>query len=110
LKCGADVHFDNALANHCLSAKTCLKNIIEKNGKLLNFPLKNCGAPMITNDHPEINEADLLSPEQMKKQQILVGCAKCVFTVGRHDIQHATSTLLPDLQAGLLVKEASNES
>ena len=60
---GADIYFDSALGNLCLSAKTHLKNVIHKIEHLLNIPLKNYGAPMVTQDHPEIDESDLLAPE-----------------------------------------------
>ena len=90
---GADIYFDSALGNICLSAKTYLKNVIHKIEHLLNIPLKNYGAPMVTQDHPEIDESDFLAPEQVKLYQMLIGCAQWAVTLGRYDIQYATNTL-----------------
>ena len=55
--------------------------------------LKNYGSPMETGDHPEINETDLLAPQEISQYQMLVGCAQWTVTLGRYDVQYATNTL-----------------
>jgi hypothetical protein len=60
---------------------------------LLKITLKNYGAPMVTNDHPEIDETDLLEPEHIKIYQMLIGCAQWVIPIGRFNIQYSTNTL-----------------
>jgi hypothetical protein len=90
---GADIYFDNVLANYCMSTRTYLKNIVEKIETLLKIELKNYGSPMAPSDHPEIDDTDFLSPEQTKVYQMLIGCAQWAVTIGRYDIQYATNTL-----------------
>ena len=48
---------------------------------------------MITNYHPEIDESDLLNPQNIKIYQMLIGCAQWAVTLGRFDIQYATNTM-----------------
>jgi hypothetical protein len=72
------------------------KNTYSNNIKLLlKIMLKNCGAPMVTNDHSGRDENYLLvEPEHIKIYQMLVGCAQWAVTICRFDIQqHATNTL-----------------
>ena len=75
------------------SAKTYVKNVCEKIEKLLDISLKNYGSPMETGDHPEVDETDLLDPEQVSIYQMLIGCAQWAVTIGRFDIQYATITM-----------------
>ena len=48
---------------------------------------------MDAGDHPEQDESDLLSPEEITQYQMLIGCAQWAVTLGRFDIQYATNTL-----------------
>ena len=43
---------------------------------------ENYGAPMVTQDNPEIDESDFLTPEQVKVYQMLIGCAQWAVTLG----------------------------
>jgi hypothetical protein len=89
---GADISFDkNGYAQ--MSAKTYIKNVIERIETLLECTLKNYGSPMDTGDHPELDESDLLGPPNIQIYQMLIGCAQWAVTIGRFDIQYATNTL-----------------
>ena len=76
-----------------MSAKTYIKNTCEKIEGLFDVKLKNYGSPMETGDHPEIDESDLLDPEETTKYQMLVGCAQWAVSLGRYDIQYATNLM-----------------
>ena len=89
---GADISFnDNGYAQ--MSAKTYIKNVIERIEKLLECTLKNYGSPMDPGDHPELDESDLLPQQEVAIYQMLIGCAQWAVTLGRFDIQYATNTL-----------------
>ena len=90
---GADFYTDPKTKRYCMSAKTYIKNVIEKIEKLLGKPLKNYGAPMVTDDHPEIDETDFMDTVGHKIYQMLIGCAQWAVTIGRFDIQYATNSL-----------------
>ena len=89
---GADLSVDRS-GEMTMSAKTYLKNIVDKIEDIIGQPLKNYGAPMVTTYHPEIDESDLLDPNFIKIYQMLIGCAQWAVTIGRYDIQYATNTL-----------------
>ena len=48
---------------------------------------------MEVGDHSEMDESDLLPPDQIPIYQMLIGCAQWAITIGRFDIQYATITL-----------------
>ena len=76
-----------------ISAKTYLKNVTDKIKKLLDTKLQNYGSPMDVGDHPEMDESDLLPPDQVSIYQMLIGCAQWAVTIGRFDVQYATNTM-----------------
>ena len=90
---GADMLFNESTQCWEMSARTYIKNICEKIEKLFGITLKNYGSPMETGDHPEIDETDLLAPQEISQYQMLVGCAQWTVTLGRYDVQYATNTL-----------------
>ena len=48
---------------------------------------------METGDHPEVDDSDLLPPDDIAIYQMLIGSAQWAVTLGRVDIQYATNTL-----------------
>ena len=90
---GADIYQDENTAQTCISARTYLKNIIPKIEETTSTTLKNYGAPMITDYHPELDDSPLLDAKGVKIYQMLIGCAQWAVTLGRYDIQYATNTL-----------------
>ena len=48
---------------------------------------------MLTDYHPELDESDLVSLEDASKYRAIIGSLNWVITLGRFDVQYATSTL-----------------
>jgi hypothetical protein len=90
---GADLTQDPHTKNWSMSAKTYIKNVCEKIENLLGITLKNYGSPMVTNDHPELDETDFLDEKGIKIYQMLIGSAQWAVTLGRYDIQYTTNTM-----------------
>ena len=90
---GADMSFNSDTQNWELSARTYINNVCSKIESLFEVKLKNYGSPMEVGDHPEVDESDLLTPAEITRYQMLVGCAQWAVTIGRFDIQYATNTL-----------------
>jgi hypothetical protein len=90
---GADLTQDPHTKNWSMSAKTYIKNVCEKIENLLGITLKNYGSPMVTNDHPELDETDFLNEKGIKIYQMLIGSAQWAVTLGRYDIQYTTNTM-----------------
>jgi len=76
-----------------LSAKTCLKNVCDKIERLYEVKLRNYGSPLEAGYHPEIDETPLLSPNEVTKYRMLIGCAQWAVTLGRYDVMFAVSTM-----------------
>jgi hypothetical protein len=90
---GADMCINPEYGYWQISAKTYITNTCEKIEKLFEVKLKNYGSPMETGDHPEMDQTDLLDPEETTKYQMLVGCAQWAVSLGRYDIQFATNLM-----------------
>ena len=82
---GADLSTDST-GYWTLSAKTCIRNVVETIESLMGITFKNYGAPMVTDYHPELNESDLLDTDYIKIYQMLISCAQWAVTIGRLDI------------------------
>ena len=76
-----------------LSAKTYLKNVIEKFETRFEGPLRQYTCPMDENYHPEVDETPFCTPDQASLFRALVGSANWAITLGRFDIAYATNTL-----------------
>jgi hypothetical protein len=76
-----------------MSAKTYIKSICDKIELVCETKLKNYGSPLEKGDHPEMDDSDLLPPDEISKYQMLCGCAQWAVTTCRFDIQYATNTL-----------------
>jgi hypothetical protein len=77
----------------CLSAKTYIKNVCDKIEKLFDVKLKNYGSPLESGDHPEMDESDLLTGEEISMYQMLVGSGQWAVTLARFDIQFAVNSM-----------------
>ncbi len=75
------------------SAKTYIKNISERTEKLFETCLKSWDSPIIADYHPELDTNPLLEGSEVAKYQMLIECLNWIFTLGRFDVQYATSTL-----------------
>ena len=76
-----------------LSAKTYLKNVCDKIERLYEVKLRNYGSPLEAGYHPETDETPLLSPNEVTKYRMLIGCAQWAVTLGRYDVMFAVSTM-----------------
>jgi hypothetical protein len=90
---GADVELNDKTKKWSMFAKTYIKNVTERIEGLLEIKLKCYGSPMITDDHPELDESELLVGKEISIYQMLIGCAQWAITLGRFDIQFATNTM-----------------
>jgi len=89
---GADLYVDTK-GYQCIGAKTFIKTTCDKIEKKLEVVLKNYVAPLVAGDHPEVDESELLTPQDITKYQMLCGCAQWAVSLGRWDIQYATNTM-----------------
>jgi hypothetical protein len=85
---GADMFLNPETGLWEMSAKTYVKNVCDKIEKLFGKELKAYGSPMEPEDHPELDDSELLSVEDIPKYQMLIGCAQWAVTLGRCDIQY----------------------
>ena len=90
---GADMEYDRERKCWTKSAKTYIKNVVDKIEKLFDRKLKNVGSPLDAGDHPELDETDFLDEDETRKYQMLIGSAQWAITLGRYDIQQATNLL-----------------
>ena len=76
-----------------LSAATYLKNVIPKLENLVGKVISKYSSPMQLNFHPELDESDLLDQEGASKYRCFIGSLNWTITLGRFDIQYATSSM-----------------
>ena len=55
--------------------------------------LTKSSMPMAAGDHPEIDDSEVLSDDDHRKFQMLIGIMNWVVTIGRLDIAFATMSL-----------------
>ena len=76
------------------SAETYLKNTLPKLTEMLNIKqFSKYKTPFNENYHPELDDTDFLCPKDISKYKSLIGSANWLVTLGRFDIQYATSTM-----------------
>jgi hypothetical protein len=73
----------------------CKKYLVEAIKRVENIfgSLKKYSCPSETGDHPELDSTPLLSDDEHRKYQMLIGILVWVVTIGRIDVAHATSSL-----------------
>jgi hypothetical protein len=76
-----------------VSAHTYIQNICAKIETLTKSPLKSYDSPMAPSDHPELDDTNLVDPEDHGIYRMLIGSAQWVITLGRFDIMYAVSVL-----------------
>ena len=82
-----------------ISAHTYITNVVDKLQRLTNSTFKTHRTPMDNNYHPELDDTDLLDDQQASIYRTIMGSAQWAVTLGRFDVQHATSTLSRHNQA-----------
>ncbi len=77
----------------CIGCKKYLKEAVLRVEKMYPESLKKILVPMTSSDHPELHDTTILSNDQHKKYQMLIGMLNWIVTIGRLDVCHATSSL-----------------
>ena len=81
---------DNVL---CFGPKKYIKKMLEAYEKLFDEKPKKASSPLEKNDHPELDESNILSLEDQKKYQSMIGALQWVVSLGRFDIAVAVMTM-----------------
>jgi hypothetical protein len=76
-----------------LSARTYIKNTVERFELMFGGELRLQKSPMVETYHPETDDTPLLDATSAAKYRALVGSANWAVTLGRFDIQYATQTM-----------------
>ena len=88
-----DGYWDKMGVTTAISAKTYIKNSIERFEKLFERELSKENLPISQGDHPELDNSPLCSPAQATKFRSLIGSANWLITLGRFDIAFAVQSL-----------------
>ena len=70
-----------------------VKKMVESYEQLFGERPKQYNSPLERNDHPELDDSELLSPEDITKYQSMVGAAQWLVSLGRFDIACAVMTM-----------------
>ena len=76
----------------CIGCRTYIKEGIRRIEAIFGS-LQKRDIPMVTGDHPEMDETDILSDDEHTKYQMLIGMLNWIVTLGRIDIAYAVSSL-----------------
>ena len=80
--------------SEALSAETYISNALPKLAKICGLDsFKKSNIPFGEEYHPELDESELLPPQQISIYQSLIGSANWIITLGRFDIAYAINTL-----------------
>ena len=88
-----DQHWKDDGVGIALSAKTYIKNVIPKFELLFGETFHPVKTPMAEDYHPEIDDSPLLNDMDIAKFRSIIGSANWIITLGRFDINYATSAL-----------------
>ena len=76
----------------CFGCKKYIKEAIVRIESMFGT-LPKSSVPMISGDHPEMDDSEVLDDETHRKFQMLIGIMNWVVTIGRLDIAYATMSL-----------------
>jgi transposase InsO family protein len=79
--------------HRAISAHTYIQNICTKIENLIKSPLKSYDSPMAPSDHPELDDTNLVEPEDHGIYRMLIGSAQWIISLGRFDIMYSVSVL-----------------
>ena len=88
-----DEHWTIANVNMAFSAKTYIKNVIPKFESLFGETFKTVRTPMAEDYHPEMEDSPFLSNDDAARFRSVIGSLNWVITLGRFDVNYATSAL-----------------
>ena len=81
---------DNVL---CFGPKRYTKKMLQAYETIHNEKPKKYSSPIEKNDHPELDESELLSIDGQKQYQSMIGALQWVVSLGRFDIATAVMTM-----------------
>ena len=88
-----DQHWKEDGVGIALSSKTYIKNVVPKFESLFGETFRTFKTPMAEEYHPEIDDSPLLDDLHIAKFRSIIGSANWIITLGRFDINYATSAL-----------------
>ena len=88
-----DQHWKEDGVGIALSSKTYIKNVVPKFESLFGETFRTFKTPMAEEYHPEIDDSPLLDDLHIAKFWSIIGSANWIITLGRFDINYATSAL-----------------
>ena len=78
----------------CVGPRKYIERMATQHERLFGSePKRNVTSPLERNDHPELDDSELLDEDGMKKYQSLIGTLQWCITLGRFDIATAVMTL-----------------
>ena len=88
-----DEHWEKEGVTTALSAKTYIKNVLEKMEHLFGGAFATWDTPMAQDLHPELDDSPFLNSGEASKFRTLIGSANWMITLGRFDIHYAIQAL-----------------
>jgi hypothetical protein len=88
-----DEHWEKEGVTTALSAKTYIKNVLEKMEHLFGGAFATWDTPMAQDLHPELDDSPFLNSGEASKFRTLNGSANWMITLGRFDIHYAIQAL-----------------
>ena len=85
-----DEHWEKEGVTTPLSAKTYIKNVLEKMEHLFGGALATWETPRAQDLHPELDDSPFLNSGEASKFRTLIGSVNWMITLGRFDIQMQT--------------------
>ena len=82
----------DAKGRWCFGCRKYIKEAISRIERMFGGITKST-VPMVSGDHPEMDESEVLGDEDHRKFQMLIGIMNWVVTIGRLDIAFATMSL-----------------
>ena len=77
----------------CFGPKRYIKKMIDSYENMFNEKPKKASSPLEKNDHPELDESDILSIQDQKKYQSMIGALQWCVSLGRFDIATPVMTM-----------------
>ena len=88
-----DEHWTKKNIRWSLNASTYVSGIIPKLEKLMGETFAKYSSPMSESYHPELDDSEFMDNEGGSKYRSIIGSLNWAITLGRFDIQYATSTM-----------------
>ena len=87
-------YFRDADGTLCAGPRTYIERMVAQYESLFGCkPKMNVSSPLEKNDHPELDDSDLLDEDDIVKYQSLIGVLQWAITLGRFDIGTAVMTM-----------------